>query len=262
MTVTTPRRAAQLSVAQMRAAIPKLERRIYELRDIDLSKIKNELASSTFSQYLTKINATIRAIYGADTIEYKEHSVDSLAPIYIWLRDNSDIHDPQNRADIHAKITGIANKLAAVVSFLHEQIEDADEEADSRTLKAYEGLDLHPEIANRASKLFQDGHYATAVEHAVKALNALVRLRSGEETDGANLMEKVFSPKTPVLKFNALANQSEIDEQKGYQQMFAGAVSGLRNPRAHQFMVDKPERALEFIAFVSLLAKLLDEAKN
>jgi uncharacterized protein Ymh len=44
--------------------------------------------------------------------------------------------------------------------------------------------------------------------------------------------------------------------------MFSGAVSGLRNPRAHGFIHDDPERALEFIAFVSLLAKLLDQAKR
>jgi hypothetical protein len=44
--------------------------------------------------------------------------------------------------------------------------------------------------------------------------------------------------------------------------MFSGAVSGLRNPRAHSFIRDDPERALEFIAYVSLLAKLLDEAKR
>ena len=32
--------------------------------------------------------------------------------------------------------------------------------------------------------------------------------------------------------------------------------------RAHGFIHDDPERALEFIAFVSLLAKLLDGAKR
>jgi hypothetical protein len=36
----------------------------------------------------------------------------------------------------------------------------------------------------------------------------------------------------------------------------------LRNPRAHGFIHDDAERALEFIAFVSLLAKLVDEAKK
>jgi hypothetical protein len=44
--------------------------------------------------------------------------------------------------------------------------------------------------------------------------------------------------------------------------LFSGAVAGLRNPRAHRLIKDDAERALEFIAFVSLLAKLLDEAKK
>jgi uncharacterized protein (TIGR02391 family) len=122
-------------------------------------------------------------------------------------------------------------------------------------------LDLHPEIARAASKLYQDGHYATAVEQAVKALNGLVRVRSGLDTDGMSLMERAFSPSNPIIKFNDLSDLSDKDEQKGYMMMFCGAVAGLRNPRAHAFIQDDPERAMEFIAFVSLLAKLLDEAK-
>jgi Protein of unknown function (Hypoth_ymh) len=61
---------------------------------------------------------------------------------------------------------------------------DSGDTAAARAVTAYSGLDLHPEIARAASKLYQDGHYSTAVEHAVKALNGLVRLRSGLEIDG------------------------------------------------------------------------------
>jgi uncharacterized protein (TIGR02391 family) len=84
----------------------------------------------------------------------------------------------------------------------------------------------------------------------------LVRLRSGLDIDGTPLMEKAVSPNNPILKFNDLSDQSDRDEQKGFMMMFSGAVSGLTNPRAHGFIHDDPERALEFIAFVSLLAKL------
>ena len=115
-------------------------------------------------------------------------------------------------------------------------------------------------IARAASKLYSDGHYSSAVEASVKALNGLVRLRSGLEFDGTTLMERAFNPSNPILKFNGLADQSDRDEQKGFMNMFSGAVSGLRNPRAHKFINDDPERALEFIAFVSLLAKLLDQS--
>jgi uncharacterized protein (TIGR02391 family) len=124
-------------------------------------------------------------------------------------------------------------------------------------------LDLHREIALAVGKLYRDGHCANAVEDAVKALNGLVRLRSGvDHLDGSTLMEHVFSPKNPVLRFNALADKSDGDEQRGYMMMFSGAVAGLRNPRAHKVIQDDAERALEFIAFVSLLAKLLDGAEK
>jgi hypothetical protein len=59
-----------------------------------------------------------------------------------------------------------------------------------------------------------------------------------------------------------LKDQTDQDEQQGFMMMFTGAVAGLRNPRAHRFIKDDPERALEFIAFVSLLAKLVDGAKK
>jgi hypothetical protein len=65
-----------------------------------------------------------------------------------------------------------------------------------------------------------------------------------------------------VTPFNDLADQFDRDEQQGFMMMFWGAVAGLRNPRAHKLIKDDPERALEFIAFVSLLAKLLDGAKR
>jgi uncharacterized protein (TIGR02391 family) len=152
--------------------------------------------------------------------------------------------------------------LEGAIQRLQERLADGEEDATDRTLRAYEGLTLHPEIARAATALYRNEHYANAVEASVKALNDLVRLRSGLELDGTALMEKAFSPSNPVLKFNDLSNQSDRDEQKGFMMMFSGAVSGLRNPRAHGFIHDDPERALEFIAFVSLLGKLLDQANR
>ena len=88
-------------------------------------------------------------------------------------------------------------------------------------------------------------------------------MRSGEDNkDGSALMEFVFNQTSPILKFNALADQSDRDEQRGFMMLFSGAVAGLRNPRAHKIIKDDAESALEFIAFISLLAKLVDKAKK
>jgi len=59
-----------------------------------------------------------------------------------------------------------------------------------------------------------------------------------------------------MLAFNSLANQSDQDEQCGFMMLFSGAVAELRKSRAHGFIWDDPERALDFIALVILLAKL------
>jgi uncharacterized protein (TIGR02391 family) len=75
-------------------------------------------------------------------------------------------------------------------------------------------------------------------------------------------MEKAFSPKSPVLRLNDLKDKSDEDEQRGFMMLFSGAIVALRNPRAHKLIEDEAERALEFIAFVSLLAKLADGAKR
>ena len=69
---------------------------------------------------------------------------------------------------------------------------------------------LSTEIDRAAGTLYRDGHYANAVEDAVKALNALVRLRSGvDDLDGSKLMERVFSPQKPVLnQYSPLTSES------------------------------------------------------
>ena len=75
-------------------------------------------------------------------------------------------------------------------------------------------------------------------------------------------MNEVFSPNNPVLAFNDLESKSDKDEQKGLMFLFSGVMSAFRNPRAHDFVEDDPERAIEVIGFVSLLAKLLEQAKR
>jgi uncharacterized protein (TIGR02391 family) len=206
----------------------------------------------------SKTNATLDEVFGQGTADAADFEIDRL-----WFYPT---YGPTSReVNVQVFDRGRDRAIACItdaIQRLQERLADGEEDASGRALRAYEGLALHSEIARAATDLYRDGHYANAVEASVKALNGLVRLRSDLELDGTSLMEKAFSPSNPVLKFNDLSDQSDRDEQKGFMMLFSGAVSGLRNPRAHGFIHDDPERALEFIAFVSLLAKLLDEAKR
>jgi uncharacterized protein (TIGR02391 family) len=183
-----------------------------------------------------------------------------------WAEGEAALTQNWKAGDFETWIDSKVHLRAFGVSFSRSDIEQLGGGAadpSSNILRAYENLDLHPEIVRAATELYRHKHYANAIEDAVKALNALVRLRSGrDDLDGTTLMETVFSPKKPILAFNEMADESDRNEQRGFMMMFAGAVAGLRNPRAHRLIKDDAERALEFIAFVSLLAKLLEGAKK
>jgi uncharacterized protein (TIGR02391 family) len=259
---TPTTRSATLSDAQVRSALPKLKKRLEELNSLEIRELTEESGYNVLENLSSKINATLRDVFGADTTDYSEYSVDTFQPTFMIYGSGGDYSLLGNIDQVISKTGRTKAKLNALIDIFEERVGGDPEDATGRAVKAYSGLDLHRAIGRAANKLYQDGHYANAVEAAVKALNGLVRFRSGLEFDGTTLMERAFSPSNPVLKFNALQDQSDKDEQKGFMQLFSGAVSGLRNPRAHGFINDDAERALEFIAFVSLLAKLLDEAST
>jgi uncharacterized protein (TIGR02391 family) len=204
------------------------------------------------------VNATIDEVFGEETADVHDFYLDAAWFIAMWATEQ-----PAYARQFNAGLRRARATVADAIKRLSERAADADDDAATQVVRAYGGLDLHPEIARAASDLYLNGHYANAIEDAVKALNAFVRLRSGvEDRDGDALMSFVFSVKDPILVFNELKDENDRNEQKGFMMMLSGAVAGLRNPRAHRLVQDDPERALEFIAFVSLMAKLVDEAKR
>jgi uncharacterized protein (TIGR02391 family) len=250
---------ANISISAIPSAIRKLKRRLDDVERVDLATAMDDSTASA-SLLCNKVNATIDEVFGNRAADVSDFTIEAKWFLPYW---GAATPTREERLEIFKRgQRRTMDVIKAAIERLNEKLADADEDRADNVLRAYERLDLHPEIARTASRLYYDGHYANAVEAAVKALNALVRLRSGLEIDGTSLMEKAFSPGSPILKFNDLSDQSDKDEQKGFMMMFSGAVSGLRNPRAHGFIRDDPERALEFIAFVSLLAKLLDEATS
>jgi uncharacterized protein (TIGR02391 family) len=254
------KRSANLSYEEMNYAIQKIERRIQDLNNFDVNSVIKQF-SPEVKALETKLEQFLSDLYPPETAEYDKYnwSLTNIDCQVINLMYETPLQEV--RHDITENIARATSVLEAIKSHFLETLEDAGILGSVKPIKAYEGLELHPAIAKASSNLYKDGHYANAVEDAVKALNALVRLNSGvEDKDGIQLMESVFSPKNPILKVNNLSDQSDIDEQKGFMNLFSGAVCGLRNPRAHKIIKDDAEMALEFIAFISLLAKFVDRS--
>ena len=128
---------------------------------------------------------------------------------------------------------------------------------------AYFTFLLHPEILKVAKSRFNSGHYADAVESAFKLINntvkEIVKTTTGEELDGAKLMYKAFSPRNPIIVLGDLSTETGKNIQEGYMHIFAGAMMGIRNPKAHNNIEIDAKRAIHFLLLASLLRYKIDE---
>ena len=119
-----------------------------------------------------------------------------------------------------------------------------------------------PPLHEACNSLFRTERYARAVEEAFKCLNHAVAEKSGlTQRDGADLMRAAFSANSPVIKLNSLHTVSDQNEQRGYMDIYAGAMTGIRNPRAHDYqLIDNPETALEMIVLANHLMRKLNSS--
>ena len=96
--------------------------------------------------------------------------------------------------------------------------------------------------------------FVEVVESAVKP---------GEKVpDGDGAMKTVFSANTPLIEFCNRSTDSGANTQKGFMEMLAGAMSALRNPKAHaNIQIDRND-AMRRLIFASMLMYKIDEAVN
>lgn len=244
----------------MLAAIPKLKRRIADLRALDPASVQ-ERSDPRFNSVVDKIDDTLVEIFGNDTVEYQRYRIDSLDTASINMLHPTPM--PEVRAGYKRGIERATSTLQTIVDLFEERAGDVAGTSELGALRSFGALGLHPEIKRAVSQLFADGHYSNAIEDACKVLDGLVKIRSGKfDLAGTDLMTTVFSAKNPILRFNDLASESDRSEQQGLMHLYAGAMLAFRNPRAHELVKDDAEYALEAISFISLLAKTLDRAKK
>ena len=123
-------------------------------------------------------------------------------------------------------------------------------------------MQFHPRVIEVSESLFKTGNYASAIFEAFKAVDNFVKEKAAISLNGQALMSKVFDENAPIIKLNDLLNRSDRDEQEGFKFIFKGATIGIRNPKAHDNVVQTdPYRTLEYLSFASLLIKRVEEGK-
>lgn len=124
---------------------------------------------------------------------------------------------------------------------------------------------IHPLITKLAKDKFEQGNYADAVETVFKEINLIVKKHykgaTGNEEDGATLMNRAFSVHNPIFSFDDITTETGRNIQQGYMQIFAGAMTGIRNPKAHNNMTPDKNKAMNLLFVASFMALKLKDIK-
>ena len=163
--------------------------------------------------------------------------------------------------DVKRALPRAVNALTQVIEYFETLTVGARQEPEEKDIWS----SLHPKISEIARPRFEAGYLSDAVETSFKEVNdrvkSLVKIRTGQEDDGASFMKQAFSLNKPIISLSDLSTKSGQSEQQGYMEIFAGAMTGIRNPKAHSNVVIDEKRATHLLYLASLLMYKLDEAK-
>ncbi|MGO3743277.1 TIGR02391 family protein [Kerstersia sp.] len=140
---------------------------------------------------------------------------------------------------------------------------DAARARAGRLKAALESRVVHAEVLNFCRAELLDENYFHAVFEATKGVAERIRLLSGLNGDGADLVSKAFAGQQPVLTLGSLTTETEKSEQKGFANLLIGLFGAVRNPLAHAPKTNWPmseQDALDILTLVSLIHRKLDGA--
>lgn len=140
---------------------------------------------------------------------------------------------------------------------------EAEQRANSLRSKL-ESRSVHADVLVFCRAELLQKNYFHAVLEASKSVANKIRVKSGLTTDGAQLATDAFSlgkSNAPILAINALKNETERGEQKGFTNLLIGLFGTFRNPTAHAEKIYWPiseQDALDILSLVSLVHRKLD----
>jgi len=194
----------------------------------------------------------------ADAVNTRDIYCDRRWKALQFLKTNGIIIDFTLIEGLHRWESEIEIKLDAEI--FKNILTIVDEEMKKRTYKKKTQLEtsldvfwemLHPKIVKIAKSRFETKHYADSVEAALKEVNivvkSIIKQKTGQEYDGADLMNRAFSPQSPIIALDDLSTERGKSIQKGYMQIFSGAMTGIRNPKAHENIKIDEKKAIHFL---------------
>ena len=221
-----------------------------------------------FKTWKNTVERTIIRVFGSDSPELKQFKKLRFfysAMVMTLGSDYSHKHRECFDRDFDILISSIKNYIDELKQDdeVEEEIEDTGIDIQEKVLLNDFWEDIHPKITSISKRRYEDGHYADAVLSAFREVNSCVKEmvmnKTAEELDGSSLMHKAFSPSNPIIVLDNLSTDSGRNVQRGYMEIFSGAMIGIRNPKAHENMDIEEIPAKHRIYLASLLMTKIDE---
>lgn len=133
--------------------------------------------------------------------------------------------------------------------------------AQSDPIHEFQSRDIHTIFEGQVRALFDDGHYRQSVFEACQIIENSIQRLTTSHSIGRQLMEQAFRSADPPLQMADVSTESGKKEQRGYQDIYAGMIGAVRNPRGHDSTrVDDMEGALSLLGFLSAVCRFLENA--
>lgn len=182
-----------------------------------------------------------------------------------YVNNSSHYHDVLNDVSAILSFVGFEIKSDGRIYKCVQSKTVSDAEQRANTLKKQlEYRNIHKEIFKFCLPELLTNNYFHAVFEANKGLFQRIRDLSGLTTDGAALIEQVFST-NPILIINNYISHSEKDEHKGFCNLLKGLCGMFRNTEAHtpKYIWSITEQdALEILGTISYCHRRLDNAQK
>jgi Protein of unknown function (Hypoth_ymh) len=172
-------------------AIEKLKRRLEEVERLAGDRIRHD--DERQRNVAAHIRQAILEIFGPNSLEYQDHGNFKFDLMVL------NVSDPSEQHYFERAVARAATTLRGMIERLQERREEfAQDDPAARARSAFEGIELHPRIAEVSRDLYRNKHYRNAVLDGYLALEDFVKQKSRcRDVSGADLMRRVFSRKTP-----------------------------------------------------------------
>ncbi|WP_336793291.1 MULTISPECIES: TIGR02391 family protein [Gordonia] len=141
-----------------------------------------------------------------------------------------------------------------------------DSEAAARSTRLRTFLSergAHDEVLLHCRAELPRNDYYEAVFEAIKGLGERLRRLSGLDLDGSRLVQQALGGKAPMVRLNALATETQRNEQRGIALLAEGLFAAFRNPTAHEPRIKwevSEQDALDVLGTASMVHRRLDAA--